>query len=67
MATVEELNAGFDAIKKDLHELVARLAPIFFRGRAIAYIDSDIGTREMLDTVQKVIDAVDAVREKNKS
>lgn len=71
MATVDEINAGFDAAYKSLNKLIATVVPdqnIPFVGnlRSIAAnkMDSPDGKKMLLDEVQQVLAAAEAVRAK---
>ena len=64
MPSIDEMNAAFDAIEDDLHQLVASFVPAFFKQQAIDHIDSQQGREVVLDGVKKALVAAERVRAK---
>lgn len=64
MATVDEMNAGFDALNVDIHHLVEHFVPRFFQGQFVSHIESADGRNSILDGVKRVLEAAEKVRAK---
>lgn len=63
MATDAEINAAFDAIETDLHQLIANFVPFFFKQQAINKLESHEGRAMVVDGVRKALEAAEKARE----
>jgi len=64
-ATVEEMNAAFDAVHPLLVRYINDHAPGFFRGQLLAGLESHEAKAAILDTIDAALDAAERVREAN--
>ena len=64
MPTVDELNAGFDALEPDLERIVRTFIPSFFQQQAMNQLHSEIGRATVVDGVRRVLIAAEGVRNK---
>lgn len=62
MASIAELNAAFDAIEDDLHELITQFVPFMFKQQAVAKLESPEGRNMVVDGVRKALTAAEHVR-----
>jgi len=69
MATVPELNAGYDALRKNITRLVGQfvpMVPFMFRGTAQekvdAYLKSADARREILEAAKDTLEAAEKAR-----
>lgn len=62
MASIAELNAAYDAIQTDLHELIAQFVPFYFKSQAVAKLESPEGRAMVVDGVRKALAAAEHVR-----
>ena len=66
-ASVEELNAAFDAVQDKIELLIANFIPSFFKRQAMEELHSPRGKALLLDAVDAAIDAVEETRKKNEA
>ena len=62
MPSVDELNAGFDAIQPDLRQIIQSFVPAFFQSQAMQSVQSEQGRAIIVDGVRRVLVAAEAVR-----
>ena len=60
----DEINAAFDAIEPDLHNLVRQFVPGFFQSQAMAALDSKAGVQDVVTGLRKALTAAERVRAK---
>jgi hypothetical protein len=61
-ASVDEKNAAYNVVHKDLQELVAQFAPAFFRNQMLAKLEEPNTIRQVLKVIDDAITAADKVR-----
>jgi hypothetical protein len=64
MPTVDEINAGFDALEPDLEKVLRAFVPSFFQSSAMQSLHSPQGRATVVDGVHRVLVAAEAVRAK---
>ncbi len=64
MPTIDEINAGFDAIEIDVHQLIEQFVPPFFMNQALEKLNSQQGREIIVDGVRKALIAAEKVRAK---
>ncbi len=64
MASIDEINAAYDAIELDVHQLIEQFIPQFFRRQAMDKLNSPEGRAMVLDGAKKALTAAERVRAK---
>jgi hypothetical protein len=64
MPTIQEVNAGFDALEPDLEKVLRNFVPAFFQSSALQSLHSPQGRATVVDGVRRVLAAAEAVRAK---
>jgi antibiotic biosynthesis monooxygenase (ABM) superfamily enzyme len=65
-ATVDEQNAAYNELHRQLVPLIAQL-PGFIQGQATQHLNSPEGVKQVIRIINAVLDAAEAVREKHEA
>ncbi len=64
MPSVDEINAAYDAVEADIHELIGLFVPSFFKAQAYEKLNSAQGRGLIVDGAKKALIAAEKVRAK---